>query len=353
MWGRSHDYDYGYSRYRRWRMLRWVAACLALVLALAAVTGFVLYRHLDRNLQALDPDLGPNRPERILVPGPRQPLNILLVGAETLPGEESGTGLDVDESSQSTILLHVSANRRHGYGISIPSDLVVSRPACPTGSGAQAAAVRAAPFKSAFEIGRIGCSVRTVEAMTKIRIDHFLITSFEGLRNSADALGGVPIRMTRAVHDTKLGVTLPAGSYDVSGDQALSYVTMTTGASGEIGRIRRQQAFLAAMTDKALSSGTLTNPVKLYRFLDATTKAVAVDKGLASLGALRSLAGELKAIGIDRVEFLTMPIAPYGLDGRRFAPSPDARGFWDRLRHDQELSATDLLGSTSGGNASP
>jgi LCP family protein required for cell wall assembly len=350
---RARDYDiYGYefARRRRWRIARWTAGVLAMIVAAAVITGYFLYRDLNSNLQALDPDLGSNRPPRVAVPGEREPLNILLIGTDAgADPTRSGVGPDevpVSELTDTTILLHVSADRDRAYGVSIPRDLVVGRPECPSSDGRMVPADPAAAFGTAYGVGREGCTVRTVEAMTNIRVDHFLVTSFDGLRKTADALGGVPIKMLRQVHDPRLDVTLPAGEYDVKGDEALSYVTMKLGPSGDIGRIRRQQAFLSAMTSKALSTGTLTNPFRLYNFLDEATQAVAADRGLASLGALADLAGDLRAIGHDNVYFLTMPITPYA--GGRFAPAPDAGPFWSRLRQDRRLTPEELLGASTG-----
>ena len=81
----------------------------------------------------------------------------------------------------------------------------------------------------------------------------------------------------------RLDVTIPAGESEAKGDVASSYVTIDLDDSGGIDRIRRQQAFLVAMANKALSSGTLANPFRLYDFLDRATQAVAVDEDLASL----------------------------------------------------------------------
>jgi len=337
-------------RRRFWRIFRWTAACLAALFVIAAVGAYLAFRHLDGNIKALHPDLGDNRPERVTVLGKRQPLNILLIGSDTRQGQSglaSGGGGDL---SDTTILLHLSANRSRAYGVSIPRDLIVNRPECPSKSGSgMVPGDPAAMFNTAYGVGREGCTIRTVEAMTRIRIDHFVVVRFDGVKAVADALGGVPVCVPDAIHDDRNGIDLPAGRYDAKGDVALSYVRVRYGVGNgsDVGRMKRQQAFLASMTNKTLSLGTLANPIKLYHFLDSVTRSVEVDEGLASLSDLADLGRQVKNIGLERVQFLTMPIGPYAPDPNRLAVGPGAADLWERLRHDRPLTAQQLEGGTS------
>ena len=89
--------------------------------------------------------------------------------------------------------------------------------------------------------------------------------------------------------------------------------------------MKRQQTFLAAMTNKVVSAGTLVNPVRLYKFLDAATKSLTTDPGLASLSKLAGLAKSLKGIGLDHVQFLTVPFQEYAPDPNRLQWAPAAQ----------------------------
>ena len=60
------------------------------------------------------------------------------------------------------------------------------------------------------------------------------------------------------------------------------------------------------MTNKAVSAGTLLNPVKLYKFLDAVTSSVTTDDKLNKLNKLVDLASQFKDIGLSKIQFLTM-----------------------------------------------
>jgi LCP family protein required for cell wall assembly len=333
-----------------WRIVRWTAAVVALMVAVALIGGYLAFRHLDGNITALTPDLGTNRPSRVSVPGESQPLNIVLIGTDTREGQTSITGTDGGDLADTTVLLHISADRQRAYGVGIPRDLIVHRPDCPAKSGDRLVPGNpAAMFNTAYGVGHEGCAIRTIEAMTNIRIDHFMVTTFDGFRSVADALGGVPVCVPEPMHDGRLDLTLPAGRYDVTGEEALAYVSMRLGVGdgSDIGRMKRQQVFLAAMAHKAVSGGTLTNPVRLYSFLDEATKAVAVDEGLASLRKLAGLSRELRDIGLENVEFFTMPIAPYAPDSNRVAIGPGAAQLWQQLRYDEKLSKLQLHEGTS------
>ena len=96
---------------------------------LALVTGLgvaFLYRHLNGNLDVLDvSDQLTDRPDKKKVEGPKEPLNVLVMGSDTREGE--GNNIDNltggGERSDTTILFHVSADRERAYGVSHPARL--------------------------------------------------------------------------------------------------------------------------------------------------------------------------------------------------------------------------------------
>jgi anionic cell wall polymer biosynthesis LytR-Cps2A-Psr (LCP) family protein len=163
---------------------------------------------------------------------------------------------------------------------------------------------------------------------------------FNGFRKMVDALGGVEVCVPKEVNDTTGHIYLPAGTYDVKGQRALDYVRVRHSISdtGDIGRMKRQQAFLASMANKAVSAGTLVNPVRLVRFLDAATKSLTTDTGLSSLDKLGGLAKSLKGIGLDHIQFITVPFKTYEPDPNRLQWAPGANRLWYRIRNDMPIN---------------
>jgi LCP family protein required for cell wall assembly len=297
------------------RVLKWLAITLTLLLVAGAATGFYLYKRFEGNISEVDvlnsDVLGTERPEKAATDpdADRDPLNILVMGSDTRAGQGKGYGPEAEITgarSDTTLLVHLPANRETATVVSIPRDTIVDIPSCKTETGASAETRDR--FNSAFSIGGPGCTIKTVEQTTGVFIDHFVIVDFSGFNNIVDALGGVDVCLPYPVVEPKSGLDLDAGVSTVTGDQALAFVRVRAiGTGSDIDRIDRQQAFLSSLIDKAKSSETLLNPVKLVRFLEASTKSLTTDPGLASLNRLRQLAQEVRNIPLKDITFVTTP----------------------------------------------
>ncbi|MEP7089747.1 MAG: LCP family protein [Nocardioidaceae bacterium] len=331
---------------RKHRVLKAVAISVALVLVVVGAGGFFLYRHLDQNITSLDVNsaLGTDRPTEAPQPKnePNRPLNVLLIGSDTRQGQGKGIGGDTPGLSDTTILLHLSADRKLAYGVSLPRDAMVDRPTCQRKDGNGMSPAGLSQFNAAFAVGGPACTIKTVEKLTGIRVNHFVVIDFKGFKKMVDALGGVEVCVPREVNDTTGHISLPAGTYNVKGQRALDYVRVRhdigTSENGDIGRMKRQQTFLASMANKAVSAGTLVNPVRLYTFLDAATKALTTDPDLASLKKLAGLAQSFKGIGLDHIQFLTVPFQAYAPDPNRLEWAPSADKLWKRIIADKPIS---------------
>ncbi|HEY5836857.1 LCP family protein [Streptomyces sp.] len=306
---------------RRFRWLRVLAAVTALlVLALAGGTWY-LYQRLNGNITTdtvTENQLRVHESERP-TQGPTSAENILLIGSDNRGdgneqyGPDSGT-----QRSDTTILLHLAADRAGVTAVSIPRDLMARVPGCRRPDGTTAPA-RFEQFNWAFQRGGAACAIRTVENMTGVRIDHHLIVDFIGFKNIVDAVGGVEVCLPAPVRDRKARLNLPAGRQKLGGEQALGYVRArySIGDGSDTQRIDRQQDFLASLVKKVRSDGVLLNPVKLYPMLSAATDALTADPGLDSLNELYGLTRSLQAVPAGAVRFLTVPQEPYDLDRNR------------------------------------
>jgi LCP family protein required for cell wall assembly len=327
------------------RVLKALAITVALVLVVVLAGGFFVYRHLNRNITSLDvtPALGTDRPTAApkKKSQPHKPMNVLLIGSDTRVGQGKGIGGDTPGLSDTTILLHLSASRKLAYGVSLPRDAMVERPTCPRKDGKGTDPGGLSQFNEAYAVGGPACTMRTVEQLTHIRIQHFVVIDFKGFKKMVDALGGVEVCVPREVHDTTGHIDLKAGTYTVKGQKALDYVRVRhdigTAENGDIGRMVRQQTFLAAMANKAVSAGTLVNPKRLYSFLDAATKSLTTDPKLAHLTALYGLASSFKGIGLDNIQFLTVPFQTYAPDPNRLEWAPAADKLWKRINADKPV----------------
>lgn len=296
----------------------------------------VAYKHLEGNIEET-PFLEGPRP----TPEVTGPLNVLVMGSDTREGANGTIGGDTPGLSDTTILLHLSADRKFAYGVSLPRDAMVDRPSCPRKNGNGTDPGGVTQFNAAYAIGGPACTVKTVEHLTNIRINHFVVVDFVGFRNMVNAINGVTICVPEEVNDTVGHIQLPAGTYKVTGQQALDYVRVRhdIGApTGDIGRMKRQQTFISAMIKKVVSAGTLANPVRLLNFLNAATDSLTTDPGFANLKQLASLGNSLRNIGLDNVKFITVPWEPWVEDPNRVAWKPEADDLWRLIRRDRQLT---------------
>jgi LCP family protein required for cell wall assembly len=328
----------------------------ATMVVIALVTGLsvvFLYRHYNANLNVKDisGELGTtDRPQPVAPKGPHGPINIMIMGSDNrdAPGDHIDNLTGIGKRSDTTILLHLSGDREHAYGVSIPRDSIVNRASCLDDDGKEISpAATGVMWNDAFNIGGPGCTVRQFEQLTGVRVDHYIVVDFNGFKSMVDAIGGVEVCLPHAVDDPIGHITLPAGTHKFTGDQALNYVRErhSLGNGSDIGRMKRQQAFVASMAHAAISANTLANPIHLTKFIDAATKSLTLDPGIGSISKLVGLAYQFRHIGLDKIQFVTTPWEPDPTDANRVVWKPEAQTLWDAIKNDQVLSKAMLSGS--------
>ncbi|MFD6404405.1 LCP family protein [Streptomyces diastaticus] len=328
---------------RRW--VRWTAAGTAVALLGAGFGAWALYDRLQGNItrdDAVIAELERHEKERPL-PSKQGALNILLVGSDTRAGQGNGQyGSTRGQRSDTVILLHLAADRRNATAMSIPRDLMVDIPSCRRADGRSAPA-RTAQFNYAYSYGGTACTIRTVERMTRIRVDHHMVVDFQGFKRMVDAVDGVRICLKQPMDDKDAHVRLPAGEHTLDGEQSLGYVRArkSLGDGSDTDRMERQQQFLGALVDKVQSNGVLLNPGKLYPLLDAATSSLTTDPAIASLIDLYDLVRSMRNIPTKEVRFLTVPREAYAGDPNRDQlVEPAASELFTLLREDEPVHIT-------------
>jgi LCP family protein required for cell wall assembly len=301
---------------RRRKALIWTAGIMAGVVALSAIGIFLLYRHLNGNIQQRDISglLGSQPVD--LHP---QAENILVIGSDSRFGQGPGYGKNLTtDQSDTMMIVHIAADRQWAEVMSIPRDSWVSIPACKMGNG-QMSAPTTFKINEAFALGNlygnntvlgVACSVKTVEQDTGIYIDHFVTVNFTGFKNMVSALGGVKECNTQPINDPLSGLHLTAGHHLLTPTQALAYVRAryTLGDGSDLERITRQQAFMSSLIQRVKSK--LLNPIAIYQFLDAATRSLTIDTKLGGATGLYDLASSLRNLPPDKVAFFTLPTYP-------------------------------------------
>lgn len=319
-------------RPRRWRRrLAWSAAALVAALALTggSFLAFLNHRVVENLtysdlLPAVDATARPTRPSTA-----GDALNLLILGSD------SRTSQAGDGRSDVIVVAHISADRSRVDLIHFPRDLYVDIP----GHGKD-------KINAAFAFGGAPLLVQTLEGLIEVPIDHVAIIDFDGFVAMTDAVGGVDVTVAEA------SPGFPVGTMHMDGATALTFVRERHNLSqGDIGRGKRQQAFITAVLRKGLSADVLLNPVRLTDYLDAATRNMTVDRALDG-SAIRALAFSMRGIRGGAMTSWTAPWSGVGTaagGASIVTPSDEQMAVLaDALARDDLVSYEDPVSPTSG-----
>ncbi|MEU0601257.1 LCP family protein [Streptomyces sp. NPDC006393] len=303
------------------KVLMWTGGTMAFVLVGVGTAGYLILKHLEGNISTTD--VGSAAKNGF---SKDEAFNILVIGTDKRTGKGNGGYGDKGSvgHADTNILLHVSKDRTNATALSIPRDLIVDVPDCPTkqsdGSMKVIPGTQDVRFNTSLgQDGRdAGCTMRTVKEVTGIAPDHFMMADFNAVKTLTSAVGGVEVCLKHAVDDPDSHLKLSAGTHKVEGEQALAFVRTrhSFGNQGDLDRIKVQQQFLGSLMRKMSSGDTLTNPAKLYDLADAATKALTVDQGIKKVSTLKDIALELKKVPPKNITFLTVPVLDNPADGK-------------------------------------
>ncbi|MFJ9726608.1 LCP family protein [Streptomyces sp. NPDC101209] len=316
---------------------------LALVLA-AGGTAWWLYTGLDGNLKKgavdLDKALGDdkNRPAREAEAG--DALNLLLLGSDSRAGANAALdGAKVSGArSDTALLVHIAKGRGRAVAVSIPRDTLVTRPECTRADGTVVPSQRRVMFNSVFSQVGTACTVKTVEQLSRVRVDHLVVVDFAGFKGIVDAIGGVTVTLDKPVITDKLD--LDAGPHRLDGTQSLQLVRTRYGYGdgSDLGRIGLQQKFLIALLGEIEKQDLLGSPAKLYRIADTLTASLTTDSDLASLTALATFGRSIQGVDPSAMETVMLPVRYDKADPNRVvAAEPQAADLWKAIRTDTPI----------------
>lgn len=307
-----------------------MASASALVLGVSA-SGYALVSWSSRSVERVDAFAGlADRP----APNAPGTTTFLLVGSDGRAGMSGadrrrlhvGSAASVTGRRADTMLLvHVSARRGRVEVVSLPRDSYVTIPAHVSTDGTSVPE-RRNKLNAAYAFGGPPLAVATVERTTGVHVDHYLEVDFLGFVRLVDAVGGVDVCTPVPMRDRKAGLRLPSGTSHVDGETGLAFVrARSVDARADLGRVERQQQFLAAMAQRVMSSDVLLDPRALVRFLEAALSAVRADPGLSE-SRLIELGTDLRHISGGDIRFRTVPVANPSFR----AGAAGAVALWDR-----------------------
>ena len=114
-------------------------------------------------------------------------------------------------------------------------------------------------MNAAFAMGGPELAVETLEGLTELPIENYVVLNYSGVEEIVNALGGITINVEETIETEQDWefFSIPAGVQELTGDEALAYVRYRGDPTADIGRIGRQQRFLAALAGEVSSPGNL------------------------------------------------------------------------------------------------
>jgi LCP family protein required for cell wall assembly len=288
----------GPTRPRRRRTLTILGSGLLLVLAAVTVVAVFLTHSLVGDLTVL--------PGVVTATGPARgaPVDVLLLGVDDTAPDDSWADGATGVRSDTVMLVHVPADRSSVQVISLLRDTCVDVP----GHGE-------AKLNAAFSWGGAQLTVRTVEGLLGVEVDHVAVIDFSGLGAFADALGGVPVESPVAFDSRNMpGFSYTAGPNVVAGDRAVAFVRERYAfPDADFQRVRNQASFVRGAVTRLHEVATTQDLQTFAAVTRELSSTAAVDSELTALTAVE-IGWSLRAVDGHAVTTATLPTA--GTDTR-------------------------------------
>ncbi|MEV5145890.1 LCP family protein [Streptomyces sp. NPDC052727] len=319
------------------RRIKWTAITLATVLV---VTSIATYFWADSKLRR-EVDLSKviDRPEG------GDGTNYLIVGSDSREGmskedeKKLHTGGAEGKRTDSMMILHVGDNGDTLISLPRDSDVVVPSYQGSTSGKAYPAQGRHAKLNATYAEDGPTLLVRTIEANTGLRIDHYVEIGFQGFAGIVDAVGGVEITIDKGFKDKWSGADFKAGKQTLNGQQALAFVrTRHAFAASDLQRTKNQQKFLAALAHQVATPSTVLNPFKLYPTMGAGLDSLIVDKDM-SLWDLASMFWAMKGVSGGDGTSMNMPISG-SVGGNLVWDKAKVKTLVDELNNDEKVTVS-------------
>jgi len=351
------------SNTHKW-LHRLTAVSAALILTLSAISAGAItaINSLGKNIQSIDTSELDNSTNRPVTPiqTDTSATNLLIMGSDARSGKgNAGYGYVAGERSDTTLLVHIYEGRKSAIVVSIPRDSYVTMPKCKTPSGGYVGPWTT-KFNAAFSVGGPVCTIQTIESLTGIRINNFVVVDFNAFKTVVDSLDGVQVCFTTPVYDPIIpgvggsGLNLPAGYSKLNGEDALKFVRAreSLGDGSDIGRITRQQEFVSSMIRSIKEKGLLSNPSLFYATANTVTKSLTTSSDFANVRNLERFSLSLTTLSPKNIKLVATPFVY--IAGGNVGWTAKTKQLWAAIRADKPWPAVKPSPSPSvSGSAKP
>ncbi len=295
--------------------------------------------------------------------------NILIVGLDQCPEdpalrekfgercdnpEEQGVvGADGEQRNDVNLLVHISEEPRKVTVISFSRDIVADLPEC-TDSDGVVHEPEVERINEAYSRGGLNCVAKTIEQFSgnRISIQYAAMTTWEGVVNMTNAIGGVEVCIENGINDYDTGLQLAAGTHELKGYEALQFLRVRHGVGngGDETRMSNQQVYMSALARKMLSGDVLGDLPTVSRLAKTTIDNVTPSESLADPIEIANLAMAMRGVPLNDVKFVSYPLLPNpdNPNVNYVVDETAADALWSAVLSNQSFEVT---GKTSGQEA--
>lgn len=145
-------------------------------------------------------------------------------------------------------------------------------------------------INAAHSYGGAKLARETVQQVTGLSIDHYVVVKSDVVAELVDAVGGVPIKVDKQMdwddNWAGLHIHLKPGEQVLSGSDAVGYCRFRRDAEGDFGRIKRQQKFLGALLKELKKKKHWSKYPKLAKIVASKMKTDLSREQITGLAAL-------------------------------------------------------------------
>jgi LCP family protein required for cell wall assembly len=241
-------------------------------------------------------------------------------------GSDARSGNPTNSRSDGVHLAGINTKTMKGGILNFPRDSWVNIPG--SGSGR---------INEALYRGGPALAVRTVESITGIQIDYWLLTAFEGFQSAVKDLGNdVPLVVKQGMHDPGgSGADIEPNTKSLNGADSLAFVrTRKSLPGGDITRTNNHGRFLIALL-RMLRTDIGRNPGRMFDWMTVTRKWTRLDIPPHELFQLGVLASQVRSQDVGNV---TIPVS-VGSAGAASVVfiQPGAQSIYDRFKNNASL----------------
>lgn len=245
-------------------------------------------------------------------------VNILLLG-------DGGDGHDGPDLTDTMMIASIDPVNKTAALLSVPRDLWVKMPTNFMGNYQKInAAYEAGKYTYLGKQDASNSNTKAVDAGFKsadqvisqvlgITIHYNAVVNFAAFKQAVDSLGGVTVNVPEQLYDPTMAwennynpVLAKAGVQQMNGKQALLYVRSRE-TSSDFARGQRQRLLITAIKQKAVSAGTVSNPLKISQLLSAFGNNAVTDMSLSDAVRLYDLTKGVGDSGIQSLDLVTAP----------------------------------------------